>query len=98
LMDNREYTSGLVLVNFCLQSEWGDYYSFILKGEHEALRIHAIGVIIEDDARVDMVEWRAGLLRPLGIDTRIFRTVSEMQPWAESKLPEQVFGWIPGVG
>jgi len=90
LMDDARCTARAAVANFHYQFDWEDYFDFIAENESLA-SIHAVGIIVKDDEKVDSIEWRSGILRSLGIDTRVFRNIEEMTDWAESKLPERYF-------
>ena len=91
LMDDDNYTARIVMVNFHHQFHWTDYYDFLAERDQSITRIHSIGIIVEDEDKSDLIQWRAGLLRGLGIDARVFRNIAEMAGWAKSKLPDNYF-------
>jgi hypothetical protein len=87
-MIDESFTSGTVIVNFHSQVDWDDYHDFLSESDKAISRIHSIGIIAKGDL-FDKLEWRAEILRLIGVDTKLFRTVAELELWAESKLPGQ---------
>ena len=94
LMCNEQVTSGFVIVRFHAQQDWTDYTEFVDRNAAAPLRMSAIGVIVQDDEKMEQIEWRAGLLRPLGIQVGVFKSPEQLVAWAEDKLPAQQFAWV----
>src|SRR5512146_2235599 len=74
LMSQGQFTSSFVIVRFHSQRDWVDYAEFTDGNVGKPIRMSALGVIVRDEEEIDRVEWRAGLLRPLGIKVGVFKT------------------------
>ena len=95
LMSDGHYTTGFAIVRFHAQQNWADYAEFVDRSQADPMRMSAIGIIVEKEEQIKQVEWRAGLLRPLGVQVGVFRTPEQLAAWVEDKLPEQQFAWVP---
>ncbi len=91
LMRDDNFTSGMVIVNFHSQVDWDDYHDFVAESDRAVSRIHSIGILVNRDELLAGMDQRAEVLRVLGIDTKVFRSVTELEIWAESKLPGRTF-------
>lgn len=93
LVEAEEFSSGVVIVRFHAQKDWGAFFDLV-PPDKRAIGMTCLGVIVPDHDMHEKVAWRAGLLRALGIEVGVFRTVGQLSEWAKDKVPPRAHSWM----